>query len=221
MKKIIKVCKKHGDLLKKDIVIHKSNKNKNGLQVRCRLCSREQNWKGEQSRGLRQRDRKYDVVSYICPIHGARKDAWFVGHGKCRACIRKEKLKELKDKYPEKHKELYKKEYAKRNKSLGVDGRKLKLTREICRVHGITVDQYDHMVKEQKNRCKICNKEETRRKSRITNELCRLVVDHCHLSGKVRGLLCHNCNLMLGASHDNVETLSTAIKYLKGFDPPS
>jgi len=40
-------------------------------------------------------------------------------------------------------------------------------------------------------------------------------IDHCHSSGKVRGLLCHNCNVMIGHARDNVSILETAIEYLK------
>jgi len=43
----------------------------------------------------------------------------------------------------------------------------------------------------------------------------KLVVDHCHSTGKIRGLLCHNCNRALGLMQDNVETLQNAIDYLK------
>jgi hypothetical protein len=42
-----------------------------------------------------------------------------------------------------------------------------------------------------------------------------LHVDHCHKSGKVRGLLCNNCNRGIGMLNDNVEKLKAAILYLK------
>ena len=40
-------------------------------------------------------------------------------------------------------------------------------------------------------------------------------VDHCHTTGKVRGLLCHQCNLVLGMANDSTETLLNAIQYLE------
>lgn len=43
----------------------------------------------------------------------------------------------------------------------------------------------------------------------------KLVVDHCHTTGQVRGLLCHNCNRALGLLKDNVNRLEKAIDYLK------
>jgi len=44
----------------------------------------------------------------------------------------------------------------------------------------------------------------------------KLVVDHCHEGGQVRGLLCHNCNRALGLLKDDVDTLQKAIDYLGG-----
>lgn len=41
------------------------------------------------------------------------------------------------------------------------------------------------------------------------------VIDHCHATGNVRGLLCMACNSMLGYAKDNIQTLSSAIQYLK------
>jgi hypothetical protein len=49
----------------------------------------------------------------------------------------------------------------------------------------------------------------------ICGETKLLVVDHCHNSGEVRGLLCQQCNSVLGYAKDNVETLGKAINYLR------
>jgi hypothetical protein len=43
----------------------------------------------------------------------------------------------------------------------------------------------------------------------------KLVVDHCHASGSVRGLLCHNCNRALGLPKDSDEVLQRAISHLR------
>jgi hypothetical protein len=51
--------------------------------------------------------------------------------------------------------------------------------------------------------CMICGKEE------------KLVVDHDHETGKVRGLLCNHCNRGLGHFRDSVQFLDLAAKYLK------
>lgn len=74
------------------------------------------------------------------------------------------------------------------------------------RKYGITLEEYEELFKLQKGRCKICNK-----KSKI-----RLPVDHDHKTGRVRGLLCSNCNLLLGAiERDGIEIVLLAIQYLK------
>jgi hypothetical protein len=61
-------------------------------------------------------------------------------------------------------------------------------------VYDLTVDDYDAMVKNQRNLCKICGEKPK-----------RLVVDHCHTTGAVRGLLCVRCNSCLGwfEAHEN------------------
>lgn len=46
----------------------------------------------------------------------------------------------------------------------------------------------------------------------------RAVVDHCHVDGHVRGILCNECNRGLGYFKDNKDTLMNAIKYLAGED---
>ncbi len=62
---------------------------------------------------------------------------------------------------------------------------------------------WDRLFEVQHGKCAICNK---------TKKL--LHVDHCHETGKVRGLLCYNCNNGLGRFKDNIEFLKTAINYL-------
>jgi hypothetical protein len=73
--------------------------------------------------------------------------------------------------------------------------------------YGITPEDYDQMYVDQNGRCAIC--------SRHASEFSRrLHTDHDHRTGAVRGLLCHNCNQILGHAHDDPETLQAAIQYL-------
>lgn len=60
----------------------------------------------------------------------------------------------------------------------------------------------------------ICSGKETRLQE--TGEPKRLAIDHCHDTGKVRGLLCMSCNIGLGAFKDVPELLFVAYLYLKG-----
>lgn len=81
------------------------------------------------------------------------------------------------------------------------------------RVYGITEAEYEAMKKEQNNKCKICDSEGfTIGKNGHTE---KLAVDHDHVTGKIRGLLCHNCNRALGLLQDNVDVILKAAEYLK------
>ena len=79
--------------------------------------------------------------------------------------------------------------------------------------YGITKTEYLSLIEVQNNKCAICKKpEENRgRGGKIKN----LAVDHCHETGKVRGLLCLNCNTALGSIKENKETLMQMIEYLE------
>lgn len=74
--------------------------------------------------------------------------------------------------------------------------------------YNITADQYYVMLSEQNNCCSICGVTEEHNNK-------KLAVDHCHETGKVRALLCHNCNVGLGNFKDNVALMQRAISYLK------
>lgn len=84
------------------------------------------------------------------------------------------------------------------------------------RRYGITLEQYNILREQQEFCCAICERHEDKvEQGRASKTSYALQVDHCHDTGKVRGLLCTNCNTMLGKTKDNVEVLIAAIKYLK------
>lgn len=85
--------------------------------------------------------------------------------------------------------------------------------REVLRQRGLTIEQHDLMIKQQNNLCAICHLSE-KRKGR-TGDITPLAIDHCHITDKVRGLLCHSCNVALGSFRDSIELLQNAIEYLK------
>lgn len=72
--------------------------------------------------------------------------------------------------------------------------------------YGIDLEEYDRMLKAQNGVCAICSKTCKSGKS--------LAVDHCHETGKVRGLLCGKCNTGIGLL-ENEERMIKAIEYLK------
>lgn len=76
------------------------------------------------------------------------------------------------------------------------------------RDYKISLADYNEMLKEQDDCCKICKRHKSEFKK-------ALAVDHDHNTGKVRGLLCDVHNRGLGYFQDNIKTLQKAIEYLK------
>lgn len=85
--------------------------------------------------------------------------------------------------------------------------------RDAMRKYGITGVQYNDLFEKQNHLCAICNKPESSVDGR-TKKVRRLAIDHCHVTGKVRGLLCSSCNHGLGRFKDDIELLKKAIYYL-------
>lgn len=82
------------------------------------------------------------------------------------------------------------------------------------RNYNLTLENYDNMLKEQNGVCAICGKKETNR-SNPKGKIDSLRVDHCHKTGRVRGLLCSECNFGISKFKDDIELIKKAIQYLK------
>lgn len=72
------------------------------------------------------------------------------------------------------------------------------------RLYGLKAEDYDRIYKQQNGCCAIC---------RTPQEL--LVVDHCHSTAAIRGLLCNSCNLAIGMFQESVEIVTAAAEYLQ------
>ena len=79
---------------------------------------------------------------------------------------------------------------------------------------GISVDDYDRMLRQQNGVCAICHRPETICSSK-GNKIKRLTVDHDHSTRKVRGLVCGKCNSILGYADDDPCRLLIAADYLE------
>jgi hypothetical protein len=88
--------------------------------------------------------------------------------------------------------------------------KQVKTMRRRLRPYGMTPEDYSVLWSKQGGICNICGGENNGR---------TLAVDHDHKTGEVRGLLCDDCNRMLGCSHDKISVLERAVQYLKKFDP--
>ena len=106
---------------------------------------------------------------------------------------------------PGKH-AAYQREYIRRNPDAHTS-RKLKAA------YGITLADYNRLLAQQQGKCAICGNAHVPGNTARNGK--RLHVDHCHESGRVRGLLCSNCNLGIGNLQHDETILLKAIEYLR------
>lgn len=143
------------------------------------------------------------LSSKKCPCCGEVKPTteftrWKSSHGKwgfcswCKECNNK-RSKEYRIDNPEKCKRTYRNSVLKKR-------------------YGLTPEDLERMLRDQGNKCAICGKEIFLFGS---SKKLTAHVDHDHKTGKVRGLLCQECNIGLGKFMDNTDYLLSAISYLK------
>lgn len=89
------------------------------------------------------------------------------------------------------------------------------LSRDLVWRYGITIDDYFALLVVQGNRCAICPSESG------DGDGSRLFLDHCHATGRVRGLLCNRCNSALGYMRDDPSLLRRAANYLETMNESS
>lgn len=121
---------------------------------------------------------------------------------------RKEYLRKYYQKYKKEYQKRHRKYYQEHKKEFAIYYQEHKehfLAKKYERVYGITIKDYNRMLKKQNNVCAICKKS-------IKDNGRRLFVDHDHKTGKIRKLLCYQCNTALGWYERNKKQIS---KYLK------
>jgi hypothetical protein len=197
----LKKCNRCKNLYTKD-GFYKQSIRKSGYNSLCKSCCAEES----KNRYIKSY-KKIDYPSSYFDSGGLKmcctcknkyqKDCFYLsnkeksGYSKvCKFCSR-EKGKNLKYRYPLRNKKNKLKKY------------------------GLSIEEYEKMLSSQNGVCSICNKEETRKGK--NGKVLPLNVDHCHKTGKVRGLLCHLCNVSLGGFQDSEEILLKAINYLKKY----
>lgn len=85
----------------------------------------------------------------------------------------------------------------------------LKKCANLVRRYGISLKQRDELIINQDYKCAICLKNLLKEESK------RVHVDHCHDTGKIRGILCHYCNAGIGHFEDDLNLLQRAVIYLE------
>lgn len=78
------------------------------------------------------------------------------------------------------------------------------LSRRRATKYGLTIEQYNLLLTRAGGKCELCSKENA-----VLN------IDHSHITGEVRGLLCLQCNTALGNLNDDINLLEKAIEYLQ------
>lgn len=131
----------------------------------------------------------------------------------CRDCYKDYRAKRLADPAVRAHEAEYAHLRYARLKETGEYQRQQKQSRLRCRF-GMSMDDYIQMAVAQGNLCAICGRPAVRE-----GKTCCLDVDHDHKTGRVRGLLCKNCNLMIGNAQDDPATLRKGAAYLEQRPP--
>ena len=150
------------------------------------------------------------MIKSIC--NGCKIYKIIKAHNLCNNCyIRNDnpiKIKKHYDKSNKKRKKLlkkfYKKYYLKRKQEYRERDRKFKLNR----FYNLTLEEYQSIFIRQNGRCAICDRD--LKKLLITPD-----IDHNHLTGEVRGILCRRCNIAISYFDNDIGWLRMAIKYLK------
>jgi predicted nucleic acid-binding Zn ribbon protein len=84
--------------------------------------------------------------------------------------------------------------------------------------YNLTLEDYDELFEKQDGKCAICQSPET---MVLHGKVKRLAIDHCHMTGFVRGILCSACNTGLGYFNDNWVLVDNALEYLIAGDAKS
>ena len=210
------LCEKHVYRMKKFGSYDKPSKKIYGDICRVKGCGKPRDGRHSvcgmhRSRLSRHKSTEIPAFSYPegivheCEFHGflPKEQAYSnpkTKHYSCAQC-RRESDKRHKNNNPTQNLNSYK-----RYIYVGV-GKKIKISKE----------DYEKMLVSQNGVCAICKKEETsihpfKKHGSIIK---RLAVDHCHKTGKIRGLLCERHNKGLGFFQDSIEILEAAILYLK------
>lgn len=201
--KICPGCRKR----KKAIYFSKDRYKASGLNTYCKKCCKQEKIKNKDK--IKEQNAKYYIKN---KKRINRRNREYVNKNR-------EKHNKRVREYQKKHKRHYKKlkkiwqqkNYKHWKKTVKEYNRWDKIRRH----YGLTKEEYYSKLKDQKNRCDICGSFETGRK-----DIKYFFVDHNHLTGKVRGLLCTQCNHRLGIAENkgNPDLLSKLEKkYLRKY----
>lgn len=208
-------CRRHGERKEEQCYRSKDKHSNYGFRYKCKECV------------------YLNTFKRPCKIHGDVSKEQRLATGRCRLCSvqamhmlnerrnnnrpefnERQKLKREAnpEKYALENKERYQKELEKYGADYLNDLNK-------ASIRGLSIEQYHQMFIDQKDLCAICNQPESRiykyKDESKGIKIAKLCLDHSHKTGKVRELLCHDCNSGLGKFADDIQRLYAAIDYLK------
>lgn len=125
-------------------------------------------------------------------------------HGLCTSCYQKA--------YKDARREEVNRKERERSKRRSKDPvyKHKRFVADIKKKYGLSLEQYNNMLEAQNGKCKLCKHPPAKGK--------RLHIDHCHISGKIRGLLCAQCNWFVGKIDKNPEMIWEIVYYNEGND---
>lgn len=191
---------------------HRSSSSPDGRQYRCKPCAISAARKRalDNPEAKREADRKYRQTDKYKNNRKARREgpqrdrileqkreSWYRNH---EINLERQRAREADPEFRRKARERYARWRA--SDPRGVQRNSLKS------LYGLTLAQWDRMVLRQEGRCAICEV--------ATPDL---HVDHCHATGKVRALLCANCNRALGLFKDDAAVMRAAARYVVKYKP--
>lgn len=176
-----------------------------GLHTRCKACA------NEQGRAYRHANR--ERINAQEKVRDDKKRETIKARQREYRQANREALLERKREYRKNNPEMIRGYYLKHRdrykahaKAYYERTRERARARERKNLYDLTPAQYCAMVSAADGKCEICRREPGKRP---------LVVDHCHDTSVVRGVLCGKCNSALGMFHNSPETLLRAVEYLK------
>lgn len=177
-----------------EFYLHESTRK---LHSKCKLCQvlESRQWRAKNPEKCRETAKRYnEKTKEKAAAYGAK--YWKKN---------KKKLQKYHRKYHKKHAaEISARNKKKRAESPIPYDREQRRKSHLKITFGLSIDDYDKLVKNQNGACAVCGKKPKK----------RLHVDHCHATKAIRGLLCQKCNQALGLFQDDLRVLQKAIEYL-------
>lgn len=221
MSDIVKICKSHGPLSAEQVRYEKRSDRPNP-QIRCIQCKIEKDRKWKENHREQhieaskkwKRENKERVNEWAKQDREKNPEKYKIWSKTTKTNNRDKILKKGREYQMKKRYENYDESLKKEAEYRNNNSQKLYISHVMSR-YKVSKEEAVDFLEKFDDLCTICRKPETRKNA--GGKISRLCIDHCHETGKLRGLLCHNCNNAIGAFKDSIALLQAAIDYLKKY----